>query len=68
MVEGRQYYFHFKSNRWLPADQQSHPSNTTPAALTTSNQQAERHLIISNLTNQFQDALSAFSASIGESS
>jgi hypothetical protein len=69
MVEGRQYYFHFKSNRWLLADQQSHQSHSTPAALTTTpNQQAERHLMISHLTNQFQDALSAFSASIGESS
>jgi hypothetical protein len=32
----------------------------------TYSQQAERNFIISNLTNQFQEALSAFSASMGE--
>jgi hypothetical protein len=76
-VEGTQFYFHFKSNRWLPVDQQANVVGTTVhtphqgvtnGGSTPAAHIAERNLIISSISNQFADAMTALSASMAESS
>jgi hypothetical protein len=76
-VEGKQYYFHFKSHRWLLVDQQANVATPSPAKGTTAtNQQsttrsgsdAERNLAFSIFANQFQDAISSLQASLAGSS
>jgi hypothetical protein len=75
-VEGKQHFFHFKSNRWLPEDQHANVAGTaattkqvaTSGGSTQAAHFAERNLIISSITNQFADAMSALSASMAESS
>jgi hypothetical protein len=77
-VDGKPYYFHYKSNTWRPADRQANLVDTvqavgtssslgmyhqaTSTAPATSACLAERNLIISNLTNQFADAMAALSS------
>jgi outer membrane protein assembly factor BamA len=81
-VDGSQYYFHFKSNRWLLVDKQANISANGSATGTTasfkqaynsggSNQAAhvaERNLLISSITNQFADAMTSLSASMTDNS
>jgi hypothetical protein len=76
-VEGKDYYFHFKSHRWLPMDKQRDVSTPTPPAgnaamtqrpTTQNGMNAERNLAFSIFTNQFQDAISALQATLADSS
>jgi hypothetical protein len=71
-VEGKQYYFHFKSQRWLLVDQQSNTASA-PVALTTSpttqnatrnNSNADKSLAFSIFANQFSDAISVLESSM----
>jgi hypothetical protein len=65
-VEGKQYYFHFKSNCWLPADPQVNSATTPASGTTTTSTQSgpECQLAFSIFANQFQDAMTALQASI----
>jgi hypothetical protein len=71
-VDGKQYFFHFKSQRWLPVDQQSKTASA-PAAMTTApatqgtnrhGSNADKSLAFSIFSNQFQDAISALESSL----
>jgi hypothetical protein len=64
----QQFYYHFKSGCWLPADRQSNvdespAENSVPTSHTKPKQAAvaEINLILSNLNNQFKDAMAALS-------
>jgi hypothetical protein len=78
-VDGKPFYYHYKTNKWLPADRQANHSEATRATSTASSTAtsqsnrghtssaahlAEHNLIIANMTNQFADAMSALSASV----
>jgi hypothetical protein len=67
-VDGKQYYYHFKSVCWLPVDRQTNiaanpADNSVPTTHTKPKQAAvaEKNLILSNLNNQFKDAMAALS-------
>jgi hypothetical protein len=70
-VDGKEYYFHFKSHRWLPVDKQKNATSSTPvAAPATTNQQStttgnvmnpERNLSLSLLANQLQECAATLS-------
>lgn len=67
-VDGKEYYFHFKSHRWLPADRPRHTATPAPTAApattqsTTSGSNANQNLALSVVANQFQEAVTALHA------
>jgi hypothetical protein len=74
-VEGNDYYFHFKSHRWLPVDQKKNVAIPTPTVGTAATTQqpttqngtyTERNLAFSIFANHFQDAISALQASLAD--
>jgi hypothetical protein len=76
-VEGKQYYFHFKSQRWLLVDRQANVATSSPTVGTTATihqpttrigSDAERNLAFSIFANQFQDAISSLQASLADRS
>jgi hypothetical protein len=71
-VEGKSYYCHYKKNKWLPADRQANSSESTYTTTTAGSSKAvhlaEHNLVISNMKNQFADAMSALSASMADRS